>query len=239
MASAQARRLTLAHRQQQQQLRTQVLRDLLAIWPALDWTRLDTTYPAWVTAVGAVVQKHRNTSASLAAAYLQAFKSAEGIPHAQDITLITTLARMDGGKLDSALHSTAVATAKKATGRGVAAYVAMDSAFVMSSGAASRMVLDAGRDVILDDLRRDPLGRGWQRVVGGKACDFCLMLSDRGAVYSADTVDFGAHDHCSCMAEPVYGDDGRHVRDFAPSARNITDSDRERLRSFLAEHYGT
>jgi hypothetical protein len=30
------------------------------------------------------------------------------------------------------------------------------------------------------------------------------MLAGRGAVYSADTVDFHTHGHCGCTAEPVY-----------------------------------
>jgi hypothetical protein len=31
------------------------------------------------------------------------------------------------------------------------------------------------------------------------------MLAGRGSVYSADTAEFEAHDHCGCSAEPVYG----------------------------------
>jgi hypothetical protein len=31
------------------------------------------------------------------------------------------------------------------------------------------------------------------------------MLASRGPVYSERSVDFHAHDHCSCTAEPIYG----------------------------------
>jgi hypothetical protein len=30
------------------------------------------------------------------------------------------------------------------------------------------------------------------------------MLATRGAVFTADTADFEAHDHCSCSAEAAY-----------------------------------
>jgi hypothetical protein len=43
-----------------------------------------------------------------------------------------------------------------------------------------------------------------QRVLGGAGCDFCQMLAGRGEVYSAETADFEAHDHCGCTAEPIY-----------------------------------
>jgi hypothetical protein len=54
---------------------------------------------------------------------------------------------------------------------------------------------------------------GWRRVASPTACDFCVMLTSRGAVYStADSADFEAHTAddkgrggtCQCTVEPVW-----------------------------------
>ena len=44
-----------------------------------------------------------------------------------------------------------------------------------------------------------------RRVLGGEGCEFCQMLAGRGAVYSAETADFEAHDKCACTPEPDWG----------------------------------
>jgi len=42
------------------------------------------------------------------------------------------------------------------------------------------------------------------RVASANSCAFCAMLASRGPVYKEETVDFEAHDHCTCGSEPVY-----------------------------------
>ncbi|MDQ3485451.1 MAG: hypothetical protein M3445_08620, partial [Actinomycetota bacterium] len=80
----------------------------------------------------------------------------------------------------------------------------MADAFVQSSGAATRLVLNAGRETVTASVTADPRARGWQRVGGGKPCDFCAMLIGRGSVYTEATSGFDAHDYCACTSEPVY-----------------------------------
>lgn len=72
-------------------------------------------------------------------------------------------------------------------------------------GAAKRLILNGARGTILDATRRDKRSGRWQRVGDGSTCAFCQMLIDRGAVYSEDSGDFQAHDHCGCSAEPLFG----------------------------------
>jgi hypothetical protein len=103
----------------------------------------------------------------------------------------------------TALRVTTLVAIKKSTMAGKTAELAMRDAFVQSSGAATRLVLDAGRDTIRQTTVADPRTAGWQRVTSG-GCDFCAMLAGRGAVYSEATADFASHDHCACSAEPVY-----------------------------------
>jgi hypothetical protein len=110
---------------------------------------------------------------------------------------------------------------------------------VKVSGAVGRHVLNAGRDTVLRSTRADPRARGWRRVTSGNPCPFCSMLAGRGAVYSKEGGDFGAHDHCSCSLAPSW-DEGptRQARDYLPSQRTITAEQRqirnERVRAFIA-----
>jgi hypothetical protein len=71
-------------------------------------------------------------------------------------------------------------------------------------GASTRLVLNGGRDTVTAAAVKDPMARGWERVIEPGACSFCSMLAGRGAVYKSSTVDFRAHDHCHCIGRPVF-----------------------------------
>jgi hypothetical protein len=71
-------------------------------------------------------------------------------------------------------------------------------------GASTRMVMMGGRDTIVRAAKIDPVAHGWERVIEPGACSFCAMLAGRGGVYSEATADFKAHDHCHCVARPVF-----------------------------------
>jgi hypothetical protein len=78
------------------------------------------------------------------------------------------------------------------------------------TGSASRLVLQAGRETTLQNVRRDPRAHGWARELESEnPCAFCAMLATRGAVYkngSEASAGFEAHDHCECQAVPNFGD---------------------------------
>jgi hypothetical protein len=188
--------LTETHRRAQLAIRARVLLDLKALWPAMDWEHLDRTYPAWATAVGAIVEQRRTDSANLAAAYLRAFRTAAGIPGRAPIVLADPV---PAKQLATSLRVTAVYSAKSATARGVSADQAMAAAFVRSAGAITRMVLDGGRDTITSSLAADNRAAGWERVTDGDACAFCAELAGHPSSSS-----FQAHDGCGCSAEPIY-----------------------------------
>lgn len=196
-----ARHLTRVHRSQQLLLRQATVRQMQSLWPALDWSRLDATYPAFAVQVARLVQANRNTSAGLAASYLRAFRKATGVPGEVKPVFAQPLI-VD--QFATSLRVTSVVAAKTAAGNGVAADVAMANALTQTSGSMARLVLNAGRSTVLDTVAADPRAVGYQRVLGGGGCEFCQMLAGRGAVYGADSADFEAHDHCGCSAEPVY-----------------------------------
>lgn len=69
-----------------------------------------------------------------------------------------------------------------------------------------RLVLNAGRQTITDNVKRDPKATGWVRLTEMNPCSFCATLATRGAVYKSEkTADFKAHNHCRCHADPVFG----------------------------------
>ena len=71
-------------------------------------------------------------------------------------------------------------------------------------GGLQRIILNADRQTVIGSAAADPKSGRWKRVGEGK-CEFCRMLIDRGGVYRArETADFKSHDHCGCVAVPVW-----------------------------------
>lgn len=192
--------LTQQYRRQQLALRAGTLRDLMRLWPALDWQRIETTYPAWFAGVRAVVARDRYRSSGLASAYLRGFRSSAGVPGEARILLADPV---PAAQLSTAARVTTIVAFKRGIGAGFPVAKAATNAFVMSSGSLSRLVLDGGRETVRESTLADPRAVGWQRV-GAGGCDFCQMLIGRGDVYSEATADFESHDHCACFAEPVF-----------------------------------
>jgi hypothetical protein len=198
-----ARELTQQHRAQQLLLRRATVAQVSKLWPALDWARLDATYPEFALAVAGLVERNRQTSAGLAAAYLRAFRQAKGVPGELKIVFAEPLI-VD--QFTTSLRVTSVVAAKNAAAAGTAPELAMANALTQAAGSMSRLVLESGRQTVTESVRRDSAAFGWRRVLGGGGCDFCRMLAGRGAVYKEDTADFPSHDHCGCTSEPVYED---------------------------------
>jgi hypothetical protein len=70
-------------------------------------------------------------------------------------------------------------------------------------GGTQRRITNFARATISRSSIADPAARGWKRVGIGQ-CDFCRMLIGRGAVYTEETADFHAHDHCNCSPAPAW-----------------------------------
>lgn len=192
--------LTKSYRARNLALRAQTIRDLQRLWPALDWRDLERTYPAWFVGASALITRDRTRSAGLASLYLKEHRQKAGIASEVAVRLAGPA---PAEQVATAMRVTTLVAIKKSTLAGKTADLAMRDAFVQSSGAATRLVLDAGRDTIRQTTVADPRTAGWRRVTSG-GCDFCQMLARRGDVYTEASVDFDSHDHCACSAEPVY-----------------------------------
>jgi len=175
-------------------LRAQTVRDLMRLWPALDIRRLAETFPHWLVGASTIVGRDHRRAAELGVMYAQAHRLAAGVEQ----VAIELAPPPAPAKVATALRVTSVVAARRAIGAGKTPAAAMQSAFVQSSGAATRLALDGGRDTVARSAPR------YQRVTSGGSCDFCRMLAGRGAVYYSDTVGFRSHDWCACVSEPVY-----------------------------------
>lgn len=119
-----------------------------------------------------------------------------------------------------------------------------DALRALIAGGTERRIANFSRRTIMGSTYADPQATGWQRQTRIGACGFCEMLASRGAVYSEETADFAAHGvkangsggECQCTAVPAFAGQPRPVRPFTPSARNVTATDRARVRDWLATH---
>lgn len=228
-------RLTEAHRLAQSALGARVTREMLLLWSGLvDPRRLDETTPAWIEAALALLQVRRIESARLAVSYLTTFRLVEA-PTAPPFPPVVGAA-LDVQAANVSLRVTGPISVKRAMIAGKNVAEAAEQAGVNVARTGMRHTLDGGRSTIAATTIADPAVAGFRRVTSGDACKFCALLATRGAVYSATTSRFAAHDGCSCSAEPAYGGPGVPVapyiaRDLTPDQR--ADANR-RVREWVA-----
>jgi len=200
--TAEGKLLTDLHRRQQLALRASVVRDVMKLWPAWQPSRPD-SYQAFERAMVLLVQSRSVQSAAISARYYELFRAVDA-PGRKVVRTVALAVARDEAAIRAAVSSTARAGVYAALGAGQTYEAAMRNGFVRVAGAASREVLNGGRDTIVNEVQRDPTAQGWARVTSGNPCGFCGMLASRGPVYKEESASFEAHDHCSCDAEPVY-----------------------------------
>lgn len=95
------------------------------------------------------------------------------------------------------------------------------------------------RDTVVGNTANDPDAVGWQRFAKPGACKFCVMLADKGAVYTEATADFAAHTDCHCVCGPSYDPDAppASVMQYVASSKNRTPAQRAALRDYLNQNY--
>lgn len=206
MAATDAgRRLTEAHRLAQARLGRQTVLQMLTLWPLLDLSNLDRSFPNWLRAALALVSARRTQSSGLAGTYLTSLKMLE-IGKASEPQPAPVL---DERRFATSMLVTGPAAIRAGLVRGDKLPRLAQIAQTTSARAAMRHTLSGGRDTIANTVAADRDVRGWARVTSGRPCAFCAMLASRGPVYAKGTVDFKTHDGCGCTAEPVYRDDNQ------------------------------
>lgn len=81
----------------------------------------------------------------------------------------------------------------------------------------------ASSDTVRTNVAADTRSSGWYRIARADGCDFCVMLSQRGAVYKRATADFAAHGHCHCTAKPSWDPNAAEVTPRAYEASTRSD----------------
>jgi hypothetical protein len=173
------------------------------LWRLFDPDQPGASFEALAAPLRALVAQGRTTSGGLSAGYYSAFRVAE---KAEGRFAPLMAPPLPAEQVEASLSATGSAVFARALRAGQPPAQASRQALVGLAGAVSRLSLDAGRSVVVGSSVADPGAQGWARVTAGRACAFCAMLASRGPVYSEQTVDFDAHDHCACTAEPVIGD---------------------------------
>jgi hypothetical protein len=103
------------------------------------------------------------------------------------------------------------------------------------SGATQRLVWQASRDTIADNIQR--AGTRFARVPKADACAFCLMLGSRGAVYisqataelttgrstarSGRPAGLSYHDNCRCLPREVRDDNEDELPDITKRLETV------------------
>lgn len=191
--------LTEQHRQAQLRVRALALSDYTRLWPI--WTGDDESFGRLAAATLTLVRVYAGLSSSVAAAYFASFRATEGITGSAAPKLATVPSE---GLVVGTLHVTGRDAVRDAIRAGMTPRVAQQNALVRTSGSVTRLVLNGGRDTIIQSTAEDRRALGWARVTDSKPCAFCALVASRGPVYKQDTVNFEAHDHCSCVGEPFY-----------------------------------
>jgi hypothetical protein len=178
---------------------------LARLWDStMDPSDLDGSFTRFQAQADVIIKAARSKGELTAQQYYDLTKTAAGYAEAAPFVpeqLPGTAANR------AALHSTSVAKAKAAIGRGEDTATAMDAAKAAMLRAAKRRSLEAPRKRLIALSDADDDARGWARVSDGKPCYFCAMLVSRGPVYSGVTAKFRAHDGCGCSAKPVFRND--------------------------------
>lgn len=197
--TAEGRRITEQHRQAQLVIRAQALRYFTRLWPL--WQGDERSFRELSRAAVPVVMAHHGLSRTVAANYLEAFRRSERVSGGSTPRLAEPLGEAE---IAGTLYVTGAKMTREAVAAGASPQAAMQNALVRTSGSVARLALQGGRDTTVLTTAADSAAGGYARVTSGDPCPFCALIASRGPVFSEDTADFQAHDHCACMGEPSY-----------------------------------
>src|SRR5690242_15701737 len=176
-------------------------------WPLLDVYNIKGTMPQFLAAVKAIVARYGSASAAGALDYYRRERLAAGVKSPASL-------RIAPGPADDVVER-AIGWATSDL-YGPVTPETEAKAFETVASQVSQLVLDRGRDTIIDNALNDKAAKGWARVTEQGACSFCIMLALRagaGFLYTSKrSASFLAHTKqpngsggdCRCHAEPVF-----------------------------------
>lgn len=160
------------HQRAQRQVEALALRDLNAFWAGLDVANAVAAKAALIEFVAVLTETYGAISSTIAADFYDSLR--------EDADARGSFRAAPSGRpnLDQVASSTGWAAQPLFGGDA-------DSRLALSriSGAASRFVLDAGRETMFDNILLDPEPVRYARHASANACAFCALLATRGAVF--------------------------------------------------------
>lgn len=203
---------------------------LAKLWPVVDLSDLKGTLPIYKNGAAALVQHYASAATSLAADRYEQVRAASGVrpPGRTPVVEVPPTPQVEAA-VDWA--TSGLWGPDSLTDPAVVEKVQTNL-----DGALGKLVLDAGRNQIVDASEADDVMVGWAREARPDACWFCAMLATRGAVYSTPLAAGKArpkqgqmptgldaegkefvnryHDHCHCVVVPVFNvyEKQAHVR---------------------------
>jgi hypothetical protein len=195
-----------AFRSSQALLAMQMVAQVMAVWKQLNLADVRSSWPVLRMALAQAIRQEFTVSAQQANAYFLESRLAAGVT---DTPPVLTLPEMPVQELITAvLDSTGpyrlLASIKAATQPLPQVFQASGTVL---AGAATRLVLNGGRQALLSAVQDDQRALAWLRVTASNPCAFCAMLASRGAVYKSEqSAGFQAHGHCRCTAAAVFSE---------------------------------
>lgn len=167
-------------------------------WKVLDINNLDATTDMFAAALVAEIEKLHGEGVDVALEHIH--KVLEG---AEDVTDMPAVFNPE--QVVSSIIAQGPGMVKHYIKAGVAPSVAMEQGMRACHASMSRLVENSVRHTIQQTADKAGGGWGWQRHASAHACDFCLMLAGRGAVYESKKTATGHkyHDRCHCVAQFV------------------------------------
>lgn len=238
--TVEGRAATEAYRRLNARLAVLTVAQMRQLWRLLDVDDIDGTVQGWLNAALPAIRQQRSISVGLSERYLRRFRIAEV---GQPLTGAVPPPRFSERAVRTSLLVTGPYRIRGLLGKGGSLEGAARAAFKASAAAATRHVLNGGRDLLLDAVSSDEVALGWVRVTDGNPCAFCALLASRGPVFkSAASGGFQAHDACGCTAEPVYSRDTQwpgRAREWADLYADAARGQRDPLNAFRRAYEGT
>ena len=222
--TTQAAALTEAHRVEQNKNGALVAYVVAQLWlRSIDANDISGSAAKLIERLIPLLRGRRKDSALLARQYYPAFRRLEGMQG--DGFKLPDLSELNVEQLATSLRVTGPVAAMNRIGslpvgedgrvNPVLIRAAIEDTAVDISGAATRHVMNGGRDELQNAVQADELALGYVRVTDADPCYFCAMLASRGPVYGDDSFDESdprfigegshkVHDHCGCSVEPVF-----------------------------------
>lgn len=222
-------RLSILHAQQQVGKVATTQTALRSLWSqVLDPSDIAGSYSRFTLGASYLIQQARRDAMPVASGYYRDSQEIAGF--ATRPRALTTPQSMQADI--TSLYVTGFITIQKQIKDGASQDFAIGAGQAAMLRAAQRRILDAPRQSIIARAQEEDETVGWSRVSDGHPCYFCAMLVSRGPVYSAQTVDFRAHDGCGCGSKMVFANDpSRGWTDQSRILRAHYDENRDNWRS--------